>query len=395
MDSTNGLARLLAAGGRGFGKGTGVLAEVGGERYGQVLERVRHRLAERASRFARERFEALGLLGELLRLPPAHRSLRVRNGERFRSLALVRALLDAGGRRAAVDPEEGESLARLSLELCSGLDASVYGRGMVADTEALSWAQIADCRRRGGRLATAEEALAEAEKRLQEGTGEAVVRARLLAVEAALRRQQMSLVESGRLLRKAVRLYRIAGDGNRLGQGLVQQAELAHDAGDYRRARWSVREALRHLRSDQVPRETEEARQLLVACEIEMGNFAIAERLLADGRPSHVEAEDPRLHLRRRWLAGRVATGLGRHTSAEDKLSAARQGFEEIGSEGEAALVALDLAALYHRAGRVEEMAELVVAVLPYFALRASHRELSVASRRLLETSGALWAAQA
>ncbi|MCB1057180.1 MAG: hypothetical protein KDD11_16890 [Acidobacteria bacterium] len=393
MDSINGFARLLAVGARGFGERAEALSAPAEDGYVQVLERVTHRLAERASRFAREHGEASVLLAELLRLPPAHRSLQVKNGERFRSLALARALLEASGRRAVLDPAEGAGLAELVLELCDSLEVSVYGGGMVADTRALAWAQVADCRRREGRADGAERALVRADGHLRQGTGEALVGARLLAVEAALRRSQMSLGESERLLGRAVRLYRAAGDELHLGRTLLQQAELAHDAGDYRRARWSVRQAIRRLRRVAPSRELEEARQLLVSCEVELGGFAGAERLLADLGPNF--EEDPRLPLRRRWLAGRVASGLGRHAHAEEELGAARHGFEEIGAQGEAALVALDLAALYHRAGRPEDMARQVAEVLPYFALHASHRELSVASRRLLETSGALWAAQA
>jgi tetratricopeptide (TPR) repeat protein len=355
-----------------------------------VLARVRQRLSVRAPQFVREKAEAPERLAELLAQPPMHRELLVRNSERFVFLALGRALVTASARRAPSDLEEADSIGHLAVRVAERLDVELYGRGMVADTLALAWAQIADCRRRGKDYPGAEAALARAHKEAEIGSGECQVSARLLAVEASLRRHQMLYEESERLFQQAVRLYRSSGDGQRLGQALVEQAELIRDVGKPRQARWLIRQGLRQLQDSESQQENLEARLLLVECEAELGNHGRAARMLEELREPATNLSNERLALRWRWLEGRVAAGLGRMAEAEAALLAARRGFESLGEQGESALVALDLAAIYHRCGRRAEMTEVISKVLPYFAMHASHRELSAASRRLLEASGAM-----
>ncbi|MDY7095125.1 MAG: hypothetical protein SX243_19285 [Acidobacteriota bacterium] len=358
--------------------------------YGEVLARVRQRLSARAPQFVREKTVAPERLAELLAHPPIHREMLVRNSERFVFLALARALVTASARRAPSDLPEAEAIGQLAVRVAERLDVGLYGRGMVADTLALAWAQIADCRWRGKDYTGSEAALVRSQKEAEVGSGECQVGARLLAVEASLRRQQMLYEESERLFQQAVRLYRSSGDEQRLGQALVQQAELIRDVGKPRQARWLIRQGLRQLQSPEDRQENLEARLLLVECEAELGNHGRAARMLDELREPASSFSNERLALRWRWLEGRVAAGLGRTVEAEAALSAARQGFEALGEPGESALVALDLAGLYHRCGRQTEMTEVISKVLPYFAMHASHRELSAASRRLLEASGAM-----
>lgn len=358
--------------------------------YGEVLARVRQRLTVRAPQFAREKTTAPERLAELLAQPPMHREMLVRNSERFVFLALARALVTASARRAPADLAEAESIGRLAVQVAERLDVELYGRGMVADTLALAWAQVADCRRRAKDYTGAEAALAQSQKEVEAGSGECQVAARLLAVEASLRRQQMLYEESEWLFQQAVRLYRSSGDDQRLGQALVQQAELIRDVGKPRQARWLIRQGLRQLQGPDHEQESLEARLLLVECEAELGNHGRAARMLDELREPAASFASEQLALRWRWLEGRVAAGLGRTAEAETALTTAQQGFEALGEPGESALVALDLAALYHRCGRQAEMTEVISKVLPYFAMHASHRELSAASRRLLEASGAM-----
>lgn len=357
------------------------------EPYGLALARVRRRLSSRAPLFARERAEARQQLAELLRQPSARRELLVRNCERFLSLPLARLLISESMKRAPVATDEAESLARLAVEVTGRLDDEVYGRGLLADTLALAWGQIADCLRRTGDLAGAETALDRAYEHVRRGSGECQVTARLLVVEATIRQREACFEEGERLLHRAVRLCRSAGDELHHGLTLGRQASLVRDAGDYRRARWLVREALRHLGAGSLPAQHVEAKLLLVDCEIELGNVETASALLAECAMEVEELAHLPLELRHRWLEGRVASELERYALAEEAFESAREGFEDLGREGQAALVSLDLAVLYRRCGRDARATEVISRVLPYLSRRAKSSELSVAGRRLLETA--------
>lgn len=100
---------------------------------------------------------------------------------------------------------------------------------------------------------------------------------------------------------------------------------------------------------------------------------ALAFNLVESGYPEmarRVLEANPRLYCRRRagklnalhlvWLEGRIALALGEMGSAEAKLNTARLGFEHVGSGGEAALCALDLALVYARQERRDETVWLV-----------------------------------
>ena len=60
--------------------------------------------------------------------------------------------------------------------------------------------------------------------------------------------------------------------------------------------------------------------------------------------------------LRRRWIEGRLAAGLGRFDEAEAAFRETRQGFIERGIGYDAALASLDLAALYASRGSLAEV---------------------------------------
>jgi len=79
--------------------------------------------------------------------------------------------------------------------------------------------------------------------------------------------------------------------------------------------------------------------------------------------------------LRRRWLEGRVAAGLGEDGAAEELFVAVRRGFLERGEGFNAALVSLDLAALYAATGRAAEVRRLAAEMGTVFASRHVGRE--------------------
>ncbi|HEX7185127.1 MAG TPA: hypothetical protein VF756_25085 [Thermoanaerobaculia bacterium] len=82
---------------------------------------------------------------------------------------------------------ERTHLAELALDLALHFPPGRYGRRRTADLQARAWGEVADAYRLAGRLPEAREALREAVRRLESGTGDPGLAARLAGMEASLR----------------------------------------------------------------------------------------------------------------------------------------------------------------------------------------------------------------
>jgi hypothetical protein len=83
----------------------------------------------------------------------------------------------------------------------------------------------------------------------------------------------------------------------------------------------------------------------------------------------------PLHRLRLRWAEGAIAAGLGDEAVAEQIYRAVQQEFLRLGVAYDAALVSLDLAVLFSRQGRNEDLRQLSAEILPVFEARDVHRE--------------------
>ena len=156
----------------------------GDETYGAVFRRLVERLGPEEARAARERRAATGRYGELMELPPAARTHAIEAGERFATFALADLLLDVSRDVCSADPEAGQELALLALAVAARLDPGRYGRCLVADLEARSWAYLGCARARTDPPA-ARQAFLRAAGCLDRGSGDPVEEAGLLCLCAA------------------------------------------------------------------------------------------------------------------------------------------------------------------------------------------------------------------
>jgi len=182
-----------------------VLAELDGG--SPLLER----LARVQAALARERAEASGLCEELLALPCDAQEEAVRRDARFRSWGICEGLLCRSADPRTAPPESGR-LASLALMVAACLDGALHTTAVVRDLEARAWACVGQARLRTGDQDGAERALTEAACHLAYGTGDLLVEARLLELEAEVRRRQGRTRESAALLRQAEARYREVGE---------------------------------------------------------------------------------------------------------------------------------------------------------------------------------------
>ncbi|HMB54521.1 MAG TPA: hypothetical protein VKU40_14485, partial [Thermoanaerobaculia bacterium] len=181
------------------------------------------------------------------------------------------------------------------------------------------------------------------------------------------------------LLDRAAFLYREAGDLVGVAKVRVQQGTVARQRGEVTAAIDTLREAVRlaadaskdpagdRLRRDAV------ANLALALCDRD--DFSTARMVLVAHRDLFDRAAGDWTLLRRRWLEGRVAAGLGEERQAEEMLAAVRKGFLDRGEGLNAALVTLDLAALHAAAGRAGEVRRLATEMGAVFASRDVGRE--------------------
>lgn len=185
-------------------------------------------LSRLRSALDRERAEAPALAAELLALAPAERRERLCRDGRFHTWGLCELLL-ARSLAAGTEPVEAGALATLALAGAERLDRERHAAPVVEDLKARAWAAAGEARRRQGDLAGAEESLRAAAGCLAHGTGDLLVEARLLELEAVLRREQGRGREAASLLKLAAARYRESGEVDLLQRALAARDELLRD----------------------------------------------------------------------------------------------------------------------------------------------------------------------
>ena len=375
LRACNAACRRTAFFGRRGPAAAGSASELGD--YRRAFATVRARLRRRRRRYELERSAAPGLAAELLALSPEVRERALRR-RRFRSLPLAEHLLDESGRTWTAEPARGEPLAQLALSVLDGLtdrERAHHGHGRLADLRAVGWTYVANARRILFDLRGAEAALATAEGLLVAGTGDPRERALLLLVKGTLRRAQRRFTEALGLLAQATAIHRWTVDRHEEGKLLVSQA-IVHDyAGDPERAIPLVHRALELIDPERDPRLLLVAHHNLAAYFIATGRHREAEALLPEVR-RRTAAVGGRLEaLLVRWLDGMLAVKLGRAERGEEILAALRDEYLGEGLAYNAALVSLELVALFLDQRRPADASRLAAELIPIFVSRDVHRE--------------------
>ncbi|HSG41095.1 MAG TPA: tetratricopeptide repeat protein [Thermoanaerobaculia bacterium] len=354
-----------------------VLRWPGGEdgEYDRILEAVERRVADHARVLGRERAEAPARLAELLGKPAERREMLVRNHPGFRTWGLLERLLDQVRERTFQDAAAAEELGVLALLLASVLDAGRYGGDLLEDMRSRAWSLIGNARRVRSDLRGSEDAFEQARVHLRRGTGDLLERVQWLDLRASLLRDQRRFGEAERLLRRALKIYRDLGETHRAGAVLVKLSTLHEHAGMPDLAIPPLREALALIDGEQEPRLLLSAWHNLITNLVEAGRYMEAQGLFIEARPLYARFSEGWVRHRRCWIEGRIARGLGQAREAETHLLSARDGFVAGGIAYDAALVSLDLAALYAEQGRASDLEALAGEMLAVFAALEIERE--------------------
>jgi len=337
-----------------------------------------------------DRLRAPALWARLEPCSAADRRFLVEENEAYWDWGLCELVTGKSLDAAADDAAESLELAELALLIAELAPGEEPWRWRLE-----GWARrhLANALRIGNDLRRAEEESIQARQLWQDGApGDPGLlnEARMLGLEASLRRAQRRLEEARRLLDEALKIDRW-GETPYL---LLNKALVLHVLGDFDASLAALQAAGPRLHQCKEPR-------LLFALHFDTAaNLCLLERyeeadpLLLTVRALAEKLENERDLLRVRWIEGRVHAGFGREAEALAAFEEARQAFATRSLPYDLALVDLDLALLHLERERTAEVQELAAEMLRIFTAQGVHRE-TLAALRLFHDAAASGAATA
>lgn len=340
--------------------------------YGEVFDRaVEHVRRQRRER-ERERAEYLQRLAEIdprsTAWASAFRELRF-------SRELVLALLEHAWEFCKTDPRQALETAETIRVLLAKVPQESRRAPFVADLAARAEAFAGNARRILGDFRQADRDLESAQSALGQGTGDPRERALILNLLGTLRRDQRRFPEAIRHLQQAAAIYRWAGEEHLAGHVYASMAIVQSYSGHSELAIPLARRAAELIDPVREPRLEAVIVQNLVHYLCENGQIAEARERLPEARrlmTQHGTASDLR---RIHWNEAEIALALGDRETGERIFSELREEYARVGDSFNAALVSLELVAVYLDQGRAADAKRLAAESLPIFQSLEIHRE--------------------
>jgi hypothetical protein len=299
-------------------------------------------------------------------------------GTCLRGLVRVETLFATAWDLRYDDPREMVRIAELALFAAERLEKARYGRAAIADVRARAWAELANACRVADDLARAEQALARAVSWLHRGSGDPWLLARVGDFMASVLADQRRFADADELLGKVHLFYGRMGNLHLAGRSLISRGIFAGYDNQPRRALALLVQGVELIDLDQDPGLAVHAVHAILNKLVDCGRHRQARIHLWRSRSLFARHGSRIFQLRLRWLEGRIHAGLGDLARAERELTATRRGFATAGSPYNAALVSLDLAAVWLQQGKARAVRELVDEMIATFrALRIAREAVA------------------
>jgi tetratricopeptide (TPR) repeat protein len=329
---------------------------VGSFSYDAALARVATKARNLQSRIRRERQR----LEEAFKAPFLEESAEVSPKVlALRGWPRVEALLRLSFEERYRDPQRMLLFAFAAKLAAEQLDVRALGEGLAVDFQARALAELGNAYRVNEQFEMAEAALGQAQGFFDDGTGDVLILARLADIKASLRTDQRRLGEAIDLLAMVYNLYQVAGDLHLAGRALIKSGITTHYEGDPRAAAILLRKGLKLIDPSRDSRVAAGCRQSLIHALADSGEFQEAGRLLLGSGLRQAFATDPLSLLKLRGVEGKVLAGLGKLTRAARIFEEVKEEFLLRDREYDAALVGLELAAVWLQQGKVARVREL------------------------------------
>jgi tetratricopeptide (TPR) repeat protein len=316
----------------------------------------------------RERAEADAKIDKLLT------GGRIRRRD-FWTWGLCERLLEKSWELRQKDPSRMVDLAQHAVEVAQRIDPEKYGAQNMADLLARSWAGLANAYRISDQLALADSAFSQAFEAHREGTGTPIFQARLAELFASLLCDQRKFPDALQVLDLAYSLYLDHKALHDAGRALVKKGLQTGYTGDPEEGIQLLARGLKLLDRDRDPKLVFQCLHNILLFRVERGEFKSARRQIWEMRPLYDMHEDPIARVKLRWIEGKVFFGLGEFDRASRAFQQAKEGFLERRLYYDAALISFDLAAVWLRQGKREDVRWLLREMLQIFRARYVARE--------------------
>jgi hypothetical protein len=293
----------------------------------------------------------------------------------LRGWPFVEVLLRLSFEERYRNPEEMLRLALLAKTAAENLDPEDYPASLIADHEARAWAELGNAHRVSDELDEAEAALDIAEERLRQGTGNLLLLARAVALRASLLNSQCRFSAACELMSGAYELYLKVGDDHLAGRALVSRSIYKDYEGYPQEALRILREGLSLLDRERDPWLATSTTENLLELTVRCGQYREAAEMLMQSGLRHAMEGEPLNLVKLRWVEGEIFAGLKKSARAEEALLEARAGFLAHGQAYNAALVGLDLEAVWQQRGLDAQVKELAADSLATFEKLGIPRE--------------------
>ena len=343
--------------------------------------------AEAERREARRRVEEI--LARLETSPVARRLGVLRKIPEASVWAAGRMLFERSFAAGFEAPERAMELARLAVAVAEESTAAPADTRSRSDLLAEAWAHLGNALRIGSELREAAAAFELARRHRADGTGDPLLHARLLSLEASYHADRSRFQEAIALCRRADRRLRQVGDEAGRARLLIQEAGLHVHLGAMATAIDRLEEAIDHADTAREPRLALVVLHNLISYLDQLGRHEDAFERLDEARRLAGKLGHRLDLVRLRWLEGRIAAHRGEVEDAETCWNEAREAFAANGMAYDAAMVSLETAALYSRQDRRDELRRLAVEMLPIFESCELYEGVQVALRVFSEAARA------
>ena len=351
----------------------------GGAEYDGPVDRAVLFAIERGRDRMREREEAEASLSQFL------------NSETRFGLAgpwtwgLCEVLLEKSWSFRHEDTREMLRFAGLAREAADRLDSKVYGSDQVTDMRARTWGEYANACRVTNDLLQAEWSIQRALELYRQGSGARILRARLSEITAGVLAFQRHFEATFRALDLAYVLYCREDHTHDALRVLIRRGTYTGRSGDPELAILILARALAFAAEHEIsdPKLNFITLHNILLFRVELGEFAEARRQLFEMRPLYARQAGSVDALKLRGIEARIAAGLGDDERAEKGFLEVREEFNRRGQVYHAAIMGLELSAIWLRKGRLSEVKRMVGEILDVFRSRHVARE-SIAALLML-----------
>lgn len=296
----------------------------------------------------------------------------------FATWALCEALLERSRELRHDDVKGALQHAVLARDVAERIDNAARGPRETDDLRSRAWAELSNAWRVCDDLAQAELAMARALE-LAEGTASKPLLARLADVSASLCCDQRRFDEAFEMLDSAYSLYQRLGASHDAGRVLVMKGLYTGYAGNIEEGVQILAQGLAAIDRDRDPRLAFRALHNILLFRVELGELEEAQRQLRRMRPLYDRHASPSERVKLRGIEAKIAAGLGDLPRAEALFREASHALDAAGLGYQAAIIALDLAAVSLQLGKKAEVRRLVTDVVATFRSLGVEREATAA----------------